>query len=1116
MPQLSILDSKSADISMEGPVPRPPLLPQVHEPARIDSKDALEDLIYRLPLERPPVQARGEIYALLELNPAQVQFLARAATEANASLEDILPAGFTGLLSRLTWQEKITLVCPGPLPSIATFTWERGLGFAAALSTRQSVRLPEGEHVPNGVTWQFLRRQSGDDPARAGALGLTATEHDAGLNLVLSSSVGRWSQSTLGSWLKLLRSLLLAAAQSPGMPLGMLPLLDEAEVLDLYRRLNRTASEYDAHACVHDLIARQARRNPDAVAVKFAGRQLTYSDLDRQSTLRAQHLASIGAGPDRPVAICMERSEQLPVALLAVLKSGSCYVPLDPNHPRQRLVSTLEECKPVAVLSDSLTAPSLGDLPAPVLCMDSDWPSLNAASQETITVSPDNLAYIIYTSGSTGRPKGVPIRHRSLVNLFDPHSRMPQIRPGDRLLAITTISFDIASMDMLMPLASGATLVIADRFAAGDAFELARRLDENDITVMQATPFTWRLLVNSGWTGKSGLRIISGGEALPRDLANQLLPLVQELWNCYGPTETAIYSSAICLQPGNGIVPLGPPIANTAFYIVDEAGKPLPPGVPGELCIGGVGLSPGYLLRPELTARRFISNPFSSSPGATLFRTGDLVRVLDDHGLEFMGRLDHQVKLRGYRIELSEIESVLRAHSTIENAAVILREDVGGEPRLVAYVTLKPSNRLHAKEVKDYLGRYLPEYMLPSRIVSLDALPLTGSGKIDRRALPIPESLSSQDEGLPQAANVAPGNEFEAKLLNIFREVLGQPSIGVTDNFFDYGGYSLLTARLFERIHRAFGRRLPISLLFDAPTPRQLAEIIRKGESLSMVVPIRKEGRAAPLFVIHSYLIYAALCEAIEEDRPIFGVRELEDEPIASLEERAAQYANAINQAYPAGPLSLVGWCLAGALTVEVARQLREQGRIVAVVALFDAERPGYRPQSADGGSLLKARARTFASFHSDRLRELDWPGRIKYFPDRIMHRWDQAVIVFPMRRRAAIRWVERKLGFMLPVSWRRRLSTLGADQLVPGKMQSYPGKIVLFRASDVAKVAGTEPSLGWNGVARDGVIVKFAPGDHESMFQKPHLPQFGEMLENVLHEGEASCSDPQDRLRAG
>jgi len=1069
----------------------------------------LEELMRRLPAERRAAHERPlSARAALVLEPEDWKAIRRAAQVAGARPEDLLLAGFSGLLSRLSWQEAVSVTRYSPHPSLSTIVWEQGVSFGKALGAMQHEQLHDARFTA-GASYQFLEDGAPSLPLKATDLSLTARIESGRLVMILASASGRWRESTLRSWLESLRYLTLAAAAHLDAPIKALPLLDESAVLDFYSQLNRTATEFPVHARAHDLITRQAELSPAGVAIVFGDKRLTYRQLEEQSTLRARCLAAMGAGPNRPVAICMERSERLPVALLSVLKAGSCYVPLDPQHPRQRIAMTLEECKPVAILSDSKIAPSLGDMPAPVLRMDEDWPAPSPNSPEITPSSPDDLAYIIYTSGSTGKPKGVQVKHQGLVSLFDPKSRMPGLAPGDRLLAITTISFDIATLDMLMPLSSGATLVVADRYAAGDPFELARLLESHDVTYLQATPFTWRLLANSGWTGKHDLRMVSGGEALPRDLANRLLPLGRELWNCYGPTETTIYSGSIRLQMEDGIVPLGPPIANTTFYIADEAGRALPPGVPGELCIGGVGVSPGYLERPELTAQRFVPDTFSGEPGATVFRTGDLVRALSQHELEFMGRLDHQVKLRGYRIELAEIESAIRSHDAIDNAAVILREDVPGEPRLVAYVTLVQGMSVEANDLKKHAGGLLPEYMLPARFVTMDALPLTSSGKIDRRSLPLPESVSGQPRP-SSAAGVPPENDVEARLLEIFREVLGEPSIGVTDSFFEYGGYSLLTARLFSRIYRGLGQKLPISLLFDAPTVRGLAQIIQNGKPLPIVVPIRKEGRAAPLFVIHSYLIYEALNRAIEEDRPIFGVRELDDnQPIGSLEQRAAIYAREISRTCPEGPLSLAGWCLAGSLTVEVARILREQGRIVVLVALFDSERPGYRPRIETGGSLFKARLLSFTRFHSDRMRELDWPERVRYLSAQSMHRWDDIVESTGVWRRSAFRWTQHNLGFLFPKLVRETLGRLGADDLRPTAEQSYPGKIVLFRASDVVQILGTEPSLGWNTVAKDGVVVEFAPGDHESMFRDPHLPEFGKMLERVLREGEASCGFP-------
>jgi amino acid adenylation domain-containing protein len=1076
---------------------------------QLDGAGSLEVSARLPPAERHgaqiPAQPAGSSTCL---QSHESDLLRHIAQRHAVRLEDFLLAGFAGLLSRLTWQETISVVRQSAVSSLTIFTWHDEISLLAGLVASHDEPFVPGPSLYPGASYLFLQSRETAPDLNGTALRFMVQDESGRLAMTLSSSTGKWSQRTLENWLRSLKYLLLAVAKTPETPLKLLPLIDETEVLGFYKTLNSTNAEYSSGSCAHELIARQVERTPEAVAVIFGDKQLTYRELEDLSNERARHLIGLGAGPNRPVAICMERSEQLPVALLAVLKSGSCYVPFDPQHPRQRIVSILRECRPVAMLSDRTIAPSLKDISIPVLRMDEALPNAQAAETPATSVSPNDLAYIIYTSGTTGKPKGVRIRHRSLVNFLEAIRKITAIKAGERLLALATISFDIATMDMLLPLLSGATVVVASRQAAGFPFELARLIRKHDITLLQATPFTWRLLASFGWKGKPDLRMISGGEALPLDLANRLIPLGRELWNFYGPTEATIWSGALQLQREEKIVPLGPPIANTRFYVLDETGNLLPPGFPGELCIGGAGVSIGYLDQPELTGQHFIRDTFSPEQDGMLFRTGDLVRMVGDHEFEFMGRLDHQVKLRGYRIELGEIESVLRSHAAVENATVILREDASGEPRLVAYVTLRQDNQVPAPELKEYAALALPEYMLPAKIVTLATLPLTVSGKIDRRALPSPESVSDQViNGASAARGIAPAAELENQLLAIFREVLGEASIGVTDNFFDYGGYSLLTARLFSRIHRSLGRRLPISLIFDAPTVRELAELMQKEGALPIIVPIRKEGRAAPLFVIHSYLIYAALCEAIEEERPIYGVRELDEiAPVGNLEERAALYAKEIARTYPDGPLSLAGWCSAGSLTVEVARRLREDGRLVALVALFDSERPGYKPRAADGSSLLVARIGSIVKFHTMRMRDLDWRGKVQYVWERVVHRWNVVLEPLSNRHSGAFHWVREHIPFVLPERIREQEAGLVPEDLRPSVEQFYPGKIVLFRASDAVLPSGAEPSLGWNAVAKGGVEVEFAPGDHESMFREPHLPHFGMALCRAMREGEASC----------
>jgi thioesterase domain-containing protein len=534
---------------------------------------------------------------------------------------------------------------------------------------------------------------------------------------------------------------------------------------------------------------------------------------------------------------------------------------------------------------------------------------------------------------------------------------------------------------------------------------------------------------------------------------------------------------------------------------MDRAENLLPPGVPGELYIGGQGVSPGYVARPELTAERFVPDRFGTEPNRTLFRTGDLVRIIHGNQLEFLGRLDHQVKLRGYRIELGEIESVLRGHDAITDAVAILREDIPGEPRLVAYV-LARNGTIDAAAVLEYMAALLPEYMLPTTIVAVESFPLSTSGKVDRRSLPAPESIESH----MVPVNPTPegrGDEVELKLLTIFRETLRKASLGVTDNFFRYGGYSLLAIRLFSRIDRELHMRLPISLLFDAPTVRELARVIRRGVRPSTIVPIRPYGRLAPVFLIQSYLLYNAMLEMVEADRPVYGVREMGDErePL-SIAERARQFAGEIVAVQPEGPFYLAGWCAAATLTVEIARQLREAGHPVGLVALFDAERPGF---ALPGG--LKATSERIlrkSVFHWSRLRRLSWRERAAFLGDMARRNWDLAEDMYYMASYHLLSWLQSRVG--LPVSantfYRAQANMIAGKDL---SLRPYPGKLNLYRAAEAPDYAEVDATLGWSAVARGGVTVDFVAGDHTSMFKKPYVDSLARRLQAEMQRCEAA-----------
>ena len=673
----------------------------------------------------------------------------------------------------------------------------------------------------------------------------------------------------------------------------------------------------------------------------------------------------------------------------------------------------------------------------------------------------------------------------------------PGFSSADRLLAVSPISFDIAMMEMFLPLIAGGTVVVADRLLSADPVRLAATMQEFEITVLQATPWTWRLLASSGWQGRRNLKMISGGEALTRDLAEQLLLLGGELWNCYGPTETTIYSGVVKVQSEEAIVPIGPPVANTVFYVLGETGRLLPPGVPGELYIGGAGLSDGYVDLPELTRQRFLPDPYSPVTEARMFKTGDLVRLLNDREFEFFGRLDQQVKLRGYRIELEEIESVLRTVPAVHDAVVGMREDNPGEPYLIAFLATG-EERPHLLQVRNHLSQKLPSYMLPSRFAILKTMPLTGSGKIDRKALLASDAATNALSAYDLSDGDEPQTELEVKLLAIFRDALSNPGFGVTDSFFDFGGYSLLTVKLFTRINRTLSSNLPISLLFDAPTVRALARIVEGSHPVPMIVPIRTFGRSAPLFVIHSYLLYGVLPQMVGPDRPVYGLRELPD---ASLEQTAvgcaAAYAQEILRVYSDGPLLLAGWCAAGSLTVEIARQLLQLNRKVGLVALFDAERPGYHAPVR--GHRIRRIMERF-KFHYKRVRGEYRRRKLEYLGNAMHHVWVRVLEWFFVGHRDMMLSLQRRFRSVLPhalfnTAWYRMASmqiTAPAD---------YPGKVLLFRATDVPQLPESDESLGWREVVQDGVDVVFVPGDHETMFHDSNADFVSERLRQAMRQ---------------
>jgi len=656
-------------------------------------------------------------------------------------------------------------------------------------------------------------------------LTLAMSEGAAGLGGSLEYNTDLFDRSTIDRLLGHFRELLGAVVAAPDRSPVELPLLPAAERSQVLVEWNTTGREVPA-GCVHEWITAQAARTPEAVAVVSGGESLTYGELDRRANGLAHRLRELGVGPEVRVGIGLERSLEMVVGLLAVLKAGGAYVPLDPSYPAERLAFMQEDSGVAAVLTAELLR---SGLPA-------------AAAAPESSVGPRNVAYVIYTSGSTGRPKGVQVPHGALANFLAAMAETPGLAADDRLLAVTSLSFDIAGLELYLPLMLGGRVVLASREEAADGRRLQALIAGSGATVLQATPATWRLLLESGWQGGEGLKALCGGEALPPALASALRPRVGSLWNVYGPTETTIWST-VAEVTGEGPISIGRPIANTESYVLDEGGRPVPVGVPGELLLGGVGLARGYLRRPELTAERFVPNPFGEA-GSRLYRTGDLARWRASGVLECLGRIDHQVKVRGFRIELGEVEAALARHPDVAAAVVVAREEASGERRLAGYVVPREAagGESLTRDLRALLRRSLPEHMVPTAWVQLAALPLTPNGKVDRKALPAPERA-----GTEAGAFTAPRTPAEEVLAGIWEQVLGRDAVGAHDNFFDLGGHSLLATQVVSRVRESFGVELPLRQVFETPALEGLARAVEElraaggGFEVPPLIPISRE-----------------------------------------------------------------------------------------------------------------------------------------------------------------------------------------------------------------------------------------------------------------------------------
>lgn len=668
-----------------------------------------------------------------------------------------------------------------------------------------------------------VRRRSVMTPTAKFDLTLTLRREAGGLGVGAEYASDLFEAQTIHRLVEHFEQLLTSATDDPDQSISLLRMLTSRE----RSRFLTTAGGTDhtgGDLPVSVLIEQQASRTPGAPAIRCDGAMVTYAELEASSNRLAHHLGTVGVGPGTLVGICLDRNVDMVASILAVMKAGGAYVPLDPDFPSDRLHFMAADAELPVVITQTTLATRLESIDARQIFLDEISGALARypATSPATTVEPDALAYVLYTSGSTGRPKGVEVPHAALTNLLHAMRVSPGVGPNDVLAAVTTLSFDIAMLELLLPLMVGGQVALMTRDVASDGKRLADALERDRVTVMQATPATYQMLIDSGWRGSRTLKVLCGGEALAPTLATALVERAGSVWNLYGPTETTIWSTVDHVEPGASIT-IGRPIANTDVYVLDSCQQLLPIGVPGELYIGGTGLARGYRNRGELTAERFVSHPFSNRPGARLYRTGDRVRWRPDGRLDYLGRTDHQVKLRGFRIELGEIETVLAKHPEVAHAVVVVREDAPGDKRLVAYL-ISGGRPISIPTLLSFVEHQLPAYMVPSAFVPLDAFPLTPNGKIDRRALPAPHREPSDE-----AQTARPRTSSEERVAAIWSEVLGVREVGVDDDFFDLGGHSLLATRIVSRLRREFGVDVPLRTLFEAPTVAMLAQHLQPG-----------------------------------------------------------------------------------------------------------------------------------------------------------------------------------------------------------------------------------------------------------------------------------------------
>ena len=928
-----------------------------------------------------------------------------------------------------------------------------------------------------------------------------------GLSGFLEYSTDLFERSTIERMLAHFRVLLDAITADPAQRLSDLPLLTEEERRRILVEFNATQANYPRNKCVHQLFEEQAARRPDNVAMVFHNQCLTYAGLNCRANQLARRLRRLGAKPGSLIGLCMDRSLEMVIGLLGILKAGGAYVPLDPAYPRDRLRFMLEDTKVSLLLSQSHLVEHLPETRSRIISLDERDEEIAGESNENLEtpVSADDLAYVVYTSGSTGIPKGAEIPHRGIVRLlfgctyatFDESRAFLQLAP---------ISFDASTFELWGALLHGARCVLfPGRVPTAKGIEEIIRA--HGITTLWLTASLFNTFIDEAPDIFASItELLTGGEALSVPHVMRALDLLPNtvLINGYGPTESTTFTC--CYRVPRDIernirsIPIGRPIGNTEVYILDRHLHPVPVGVPGELYIGGAGLARGYLNRPELTAERFIPHPFSKAPKTRLYKTGDIAKYRPDGAVEFLGRADHQVKIRGFRVELGEIESVLSQHPDVKEVVVLAREEAPGNKPLVAYVVPRQSPMTSTVALRNFLVERLPDYMIPADFLFIERMPLSPTGKVDRRALPAVQ----RPFGKKGTQSEEPSTLLERQLAQIWEHVLSIKRVGVRDNFFDLGGHSLLAVRVFSKIQNLFGKKLPLATLFKAPTVEKLAAALQEqgaGEIRATLVPIKTSGSCPPFFCVASMdaLSYMYLARRMDSEQPFYALQPLEfldvENPHIDVACMARHYINAIRTVQSAGPYIIGGMCSGGVLAFEIAQQLLEQGDEVALLALVDTPRPlrGWLPSGVRW--LVQRLGYHLGKFRTLRPREM--PG---YVFDRLR---GLARKIMPGRRPGTGQAETRNVT----VSYWKPIAQAYLRFLPDYTPRPYTGRIALFLGRETDMGTFRDPRLAWKELLHGEVEVHLVPGDHVAILREPHVRKLAAKLNECLRSAQIATS---------